>query len=96
MFRDLVRFFDEDAPSLLEEIRRAIKSGDREQIARAAHTLKGLAGNFDAQAVTIAALRMEKLSQSGEWEPNRTAKTLWDLEREISRLSDALTPYRSH
>jgi HPt (histidine-containing phosphotransfer) domain-containing protein len=94
LFRAMVRFFDEDSPGLLEDIRSGIRSSDSEQVARAAHTLKGLAANFNAEAAAGTAARMQEIGQSGDLSPAEAA--LSELEAELSRLYRALGPYRSN
>ena len=93
LFDDLVRFFDEDTPGLLDEIRRGISLGDSERVTRSAHSLKGLAANFDAADATSAAARLLEIGRSRM--DGQAVLALTDLEREISRLRAALAPYRS-
>jgi len=56
---DLARFYLEDCPTLLAELRRGIGIEDFELITRSAHSLKGLASNFDAHRAVAAALAVE-------------------------------------
>jgi CheY-like chemotaxis protein/HPt (histidine-containing phosphotransfer) domain-containing protein len=93
LFNELVRFFDEDTPGLLEEIRSGIEIGDFERVTRSAHSLKGLAANFDATDATNAATRLLEIGRSRLDE--EAAVALTELEREISRLHAALSPYRA-
>jgi two-component system, sensor histidine kinase and response regulator len=60
---DMIGFFLEDAPVLLQDIQQGVASGDADAAARAAHSLKGLAANFDAESTTQAALRIEQLAK---------------------------------
>lgn len=93
LFDDLVRFFDEDSPGLLEEIRHGISIGDFERVTRSAHSLKGLTANFDAVDATSAAARLLEIGRSRAAAP--AAQALTELEREIARLCAALEPYRT-
>lgn len=52
--------FQEDAPLLLQELEDALSLGDEAVVARAAHSLKGLASNFEATQLMNAASRLEK------------------------------------
>jgi len=92
LFGDLAQFFHEDTPALLEEIRSGLNTGDIEQVSRGAHSLKGLAANFDAHAASEAALHVEQLARDGESDKLENAVEI--LESEIQRLNDALAPYR--
>ena len=93
LFFSLIRFFDEDAPGLLETIRTASQNGDAELVMRSAHSIKGLVANFDAVAAMTAAMRLQKVGQSGHLE--ETGPLLSALETEITRLTVALAPFRS-
>lgn len=56
LFTQMIEFFVEDAPPLLECLDAALDQGDIRGAERAAHSLKGLAANFSAQpAVAVAA-----------------------------------------
>jgi HPt (histidine-containing phosphotransfer) domain-containing protein len=54
-----MKFFLDDAPGLLEDMRTSITAGDRDSLKIAAHRLKGLAASYDAHAAAELALRLE-------------------------------------
>lgn len=88
LFRDMVAFFGEDAPRLLDEVASSIESGTATQVRRAAHSLKGLCANFEAEQARDVALRME---EAGRDEDLTTASELFPrLSAEVSRLTAAL------
>lgn len=89
LLRQLARFFAEDAPVYLARLQDALAANDRAGVQHAAHSLKGLAANFDAQAAVLAALRVEEWASEGGLTPNPEA--IRALEGEISRLQAALT-----
>lgn len=60
LLRDMAEFLIQDAPPLLETVRVAEEERDWEGVRRAAHSLKGLAANFDAAAARELALRVEE------------------------------------
>jgi PAS domain S-box-containing protein len=64
ILREIVRLFLADYPQRLAEIKQAIRNGDAIGVARAAHTLKGSAGNFAAQKAVAAAQEMETVGKS--------------------------------
>src|SRR5262249_12698710 len=60
------KFFLTDLPRLLTRIRTASKAGDGEELAKAAHALKGAIGNFGAARAVTAAAELERLGKAGE------------------------------
>lgn len=89
---DLVNFFFEDFPSLLEELRGAILRHDWNRLQRAAHSFKGLAANFDAAPTVQAMQAIEQ--QSASHDPERLSQLLADAEVEVARLTAALAEYQ--
>jgi len=61
LLKDMFQFFIEDAPGLLDTLDDSLAKEDIEEAYRAAHSLKGLASNFDAHAVTVPAKQIEEL-----------------------------------
>jgi CheY-like chemotaxis protein len=80
-------FLDTHGDSL-EKLRAAVRGGDWEGSYRAAHALKGAAGNFSATAVIDAALAVERSARKGDAAETRAAAR--DLESRIDALADAL------
>lgn len=66
LLRDLTVFFVEDAPPLIAELRAAIPAGAASEVERAAHSLKGLASNFNAFAVQSSAQRLEDAGRAAK------------------------------
>src|SRR5688500_2923408 len=66
LLQQLVILYSEDAPQLLGELRDGAARGDLERLKRAAHTLKGLAANFEATPAAQAAFRVEQLAQAND------------------------------
>ena len=93
LYRNLVRFFAEDSPGLLVDIRSGLRTGDREQVTRAAHSLKGLAANFGCEAAMKSAVRMQEIGTSGSLEEATSA--LESLTDAITKLNLALTADRT-
>jgi len=59
LLREVIGVFLEDAPGLVEGVRRALDNGDAAAVYRAAHTLKGSAGNFGVPHIVSSAIRIE-------------------------------------
>ena len=66
LLRDMAAFFIDDAPQLVHTVRVAEREQDLEGVRRAAHSLKGLAANFEAQTASDVALRVEDAAAKGE------------------------------
>jgi CheY-like chemotaxis protein len=62
----LAQTFLDSAPALLADVRAAVAGGDAKKLRAAAHSLKGSACHFGAQAAVEAALRLEQQGDCGE------------------------------
>ncbi len=60
---ELIGVFLEDAPQRIQAVRRALADRDADAVYRAAHALKGSAGNFGAPEVVSRANRLEALAR---------------------------------
>ena len=91
LLRDIIGFFREDAPELLEQMRTAIRGRNAEELARAAHSLKGLAANFSGKSTVEAALKVEQAGESANFAvaPDHVDR----LADEAGRLCEALATY---
>jgi HPt (histidine-containing phosphotransfer) domain-containing protein len=90
LFQELVGLLRADAPPLLAALHSAHRDGDTPRLQRAAHTLKGLAANFDAERAVAAAADVEKLAKTGQSAglPAAIAR----LEESLDELVAALSP----
>jgi len=88
LLAEIVDLFLQSSPQLMRDIRKALSARDRKGLQRAAHTLKGAVSNFGAQTVWAAALKMEKIGQSGNLSQGRQALSV--LEKELGRLRKEL------
>ncbi len=59
MLPEFVTLAKKEAPSLLQEIHRAIEAQDFDGLRRSAHTLKSCVSYFGAEPLTQAALQLE-------------------------------------
>ena len=91
LFADVVRYFREDAPPLLQSLREAVAREDAEQIARSAHSLKGLAANIGAQPLADAAQAVERAGHGRHCDQAQTLLATVDDEFKTSlrELDDA-------
>ena len=86
--RELADLFAQEGPEALSEIRGALARADSQALEKAAHSLKGLVGNFAASRAYQAALRLETLA--GEEKLSACQDAYVQLEREITRLKNVL------
>jgi two-component system sensor histidine kinase/response regulator len=84
VLREVIALFIEDCPKLMADIRNALAEGNCDAAYRAAHTLKGSAGNFDAHRVVEVTQRLEARSREANIDAARTV--LQTLETEIDTL----------
>jgi len=92
LFADMSLFFFEDSPGLLDEIGDGIEQQNAEKVVRAAHSLRGLAANFDAYDVVRIAQTIEQSAR--EENLGEIGKLLEELRGHVHRLNDALAQYR--
>lgn len=88
LLRDLAKFFVEDSDELLTNLQDALNARDAKLASRTAHSLGGQSANFSADNCTFIAKAIENATQSGDFETS--AAMLISLQREVSRLTDAL------
>ena len=81
LVEELLELFLESYDKSLEEIKNAILENDPEKLKRAAHTIKGSAGNISAKSIYNSALRLEK---------NASDKNLINARIELSKLEKHL------
>ena len=66
LLAEVIRFFLEDCPPLVELIRQGLADGNYVAVQRMAHSLTGSAGNFDAPAVTTLSRTLEAHALAGD------------------------------
>ena len=91
LFAKLVHFYFDDAPQLIDQLRRAAVHGEVVQVERAAHTLKSLAANFEALAAARAALQVEEFAHARNL--GSAIECIPELEKQLHRLDAALADY---
>ncbi len=89
LLEEIVDLFLHDVPRLMGSIKNALEKGDTDALYNAAHSLKGSAGNFGAEKVTLTAERLEVRAK--EQDLRTAAQVFITLEAEVDRLVKALT-----
>ncbi|NOS78665.1 MAG: response regulator [Nitrospira sp.] len=88
----LIDLFLERQADMMSQVRQALSLGDAVTVERAAHTLKGTAGNLCAPEVALAAGRLEAIGRLGTL--HDAPAVYAHLEMEMLRLLHVLEEYR--
>ena len=86
--RDLIRSFQEEATLGLERLALANERRDGAAARRAAHALRGAAGNFGAHGLDAIALEIEAEARAEDF--SRMADLILRVREEYSRVEHAL------
>ena len=90
----LVQLFLERHADIMSDIRQALADGDIQTVERAAHTLKGTAGNLCAPEVALAASQLEAVGRLGTL--HEAPAVYARLEMEMLRLVHVLEGYQGN
>jgi HPt (histidine-containing phosphotransfer) domain-containing protein len=91
LLRKTVKVFLGESARLVPAIRQAIEQGDAPKLRLLAHSLKGSADCFAADAAVAAAFRLEMMGRDGDLAEAREAFTA--VQTEIEQLRLALAAY---
>ena len=69
LIRELIGIFEEDAPSRIVELRKALDAGSAEDASAAAHALKGGVANLGLARLAELARQAEHAARNGELAP---------------------------
>ena len=86
--KEVVDVFLTDYPSLIDDLRRAHKNGDPDTLMRAAHSLKGMLKNFQAEAAAEVAYELEKKGQADTFDG--VPETIEHLAGQVNQLGKSL------
>jgi CheY-like chemotaxis protein len=89
---ELIEIYLRQSPSLLAVAQRALQEKNGRELARAAHSIKGSAGNFLARAALETAERLEAFA--GQSDFSGAGEALRALERELLQLERELIALR--
>ena len=84
----MVDMFRADCPEHLAEVKSALSEGDAQRLQKAAHTLKGSAGNLGGLQARTAAFGVEQIARGGDLAAGPSAVS--ELEKSIDELFVAL------
>ena len=64
LLKEMVAMFRDDFPRYVDELRRAVELTNSTEVAKLAHTLKGMLGNMAAMRAEASASRLEQLARA--------------------------------
>lgn len=85
LLAEVLQLFVTDAPARIERLRAAGQARDAEGVQRAAHSLKGSAGNIGANQLMAVCGRLDELGRSGDL--SALAPLMASLEAEYGRVA---------
>ena len=88
--RELVAIFLHDTPARIAEISAALAAGDAPTLTRAAHSIKGSAGNFGAEQLAAISRAIETHAKAGDLAALPALQP--ELHAAFERVRVALTP----
>jgi HPt (histidine-containing phosphotransfer) domain-containing protein len=91
LLKEIAALFLDEYPRALDDMRRALATGDAKTLERSAHGLKGSVANFGARAAVDAAFQLEQFGRAHKLDqvpPALTAleRTLACLHAELSSI----------
>lgn len=89
---DLINLFLDDGPAKIRSIVEGLEARDFDRMERAAHSLKGSAGNLGAQRLQHTCEQMQQATRSHQFEMVRTLAPL--LESQFGDARQALEDLR--
>lgn len=92
LLQEIIDIFLDDHVGGLQELHAAAEARDSTRLQRAAHTLKGAAGNFVAVRATDLAFQLEQTCKGGDLDGG--IALVRPLDQEIARLAAALRARR--
>ena len=88
LLREIAALFLDEYPRALDDIHKALASGDAKLLERAAHGLKGSVANFCARSAEDAAFQLEQMGRAQKMD--QASQTLATLEQSLALLQAEL------
>ncbi len=92
LMSDLIEIFEDEMEQMLERVQAAQQAGRGEDLHRAAHSLKGLLGNYCADRALQSISKIDEQAQSGELDG--LPELVENLVRELELLDQAMGEFR--
>jgi HPt (histidine-containing phosphotransfer) domain-containing protein len=93
LFRSFIEVFTEDSPAMMQQLRDAVAERNSSLIQRSAHSLRGLAANFNAAGVVELASKLEQAGKDGDLSEANSLMT--QLNEAMEQLQETLATYQS-
>jgi len=93
LFRELINFFFEDSPIVIEQLKAGLQAGNLSIVERAAHSLKGLTANVGSGPANRLAARIEDSARRKDLPA--AAVSLGELVEAMARLTTALQQFQT-
>ncbi len=94
LLREIAELFLAEYPTLIQDIRVALKNGDAAGLERSAHSLKGSVANFEARSAVDAAFRLETMGRARNLD--RAPSAFAELEAVLLALHPELRNLGNH
>lgn len=88
LLKEIAALFLDEYPRALDDIHKALASGDAKLLERAAHGLKGSVANFCARPAEDAAFQLEQMGRAQKMD--QASQTLAALEHSLALLQAEL------
>ncbi|MBZ5672744.1 MAG: Hpt domain-containing protein [Acidobacteriia bacterium] len=89
LLKEIAALFLEEYPRELDDLHKAMATGDARLLERTAHGLKGSVANFGARAAVDSAFQLERLGKAGKLD--QAPPALAALERALASLHAELS-----
>lgn len=93
LFRSFIEVFLEDSPVIIQQLCSAVAEKDSDLVQRFAHSLRGLAANFNATLVYDLATQLENAGKVGEL--STAIPLMTQLDDALEQFREALANYHS-
>ena len=90
MLEQMIGYFFEESMSMIPRMREALGKGDRAEIGRLGHRMKGTVVYLGAQPATAAVQAVETVCRAPDGTTEDAAAAIDALERECTRLAAAV------
>ena len=88
VLKEVLQLFLDDVPARVERLRSAWQSGDAVAVQRAAHSLKGSAGNIGATDLLGVCRQLDELGRAGDL--SNAAPLVTTLDAEFARVQSEI------
>jgi two-component system, sensor histidine kinase and response regulator len=92
LLADLVQLYEEDSPALFDRLHKGVAAQRADEVRHAAHSLRGLAANFGASALTQSLLQLEDAAMHNRFD--EADSLVHEASQQSAKLQATLTVHR--